>query len=79
MDVTLKLDRSGRVYLPKRLREALNLKAGDKIQGYLENGCLNLRPEPKMAMLKIEDGFSIIDLPDGVNLTGDIVAEIHKS
>lgn len=40
------LDKSGRLLLPKALREALNLKPGDTLEVTLEEGHLVLTPLP---------------------------------
>ena len=40
----LQLDRHGRVVIPVACREALNLKAGDRLVAYVEEGRLVIRP-----------------------------------
>ncbi len=75
----MKLDNSGRVLLPKKLREALNLKPGDKIQAYLEDDHLIMVPESKTATASIENSFPVVHLPDGVNFTSDFLSEARAA
>jgi len=51
----LSIDKSGRIVVPKHLRERLGLKPGTELEALDQAGGLLLRPiEPRPAMIKIE-------------------------
>ncbi|MGI8746859.1 MAG: AbrB/MazE/SpoVT family DNA-binding domain-containing protein [Deinococcus sp.] len=79
MDLTLEVDEFGRVLLPEALREALHLRPGDKLRAHLDGERLTVTPEHRAAVIRIENGFPVIDLPEGVRITGDPVAEARAS
>ena len=59
--VELEIDKFGRVLIPKKLREALNLRAGDKVSATLAEATLTLTaPEPKTTLSFAEDGWPLI-------------------
>ena len=75
MNVTLEVDKFGRVLLPKKLREALHLQPGGKLLAHLEGDCLTVTPESREATLRMEGGFPIIEFAGEISFTGDPVAE----
>ena len=75
MDFTLKIDKDGRVLLPKWLREALHIGPGGKLHAHLEGERLTVTPELREATVRMENGFPLIDLPSGAAFIGDPVAE----
>ena len=58
MELTLVVDKAGRVVLPKRLRERMHLKAGDTLEltDDLAGDSLTLRPVRPQASLRKEMG-----------------------
>ncbi len=58
---TVKLDQSGRVLIPKAVREALRLGAEQSLQLFIEDGALVLRPE-RPTKMKIVDGLPLFDV-----------------
>jgi AbrB family looped-hinge helix DNA binding protein len=56
MTTQLTLDKAGRVMIPKALRQALRLGAGDKLQLESEGEQITLRPSRPKARLKKERG-----------------------
>ena len=78
MDVTLEVDKFGRVLLPKKLREALHLRPGEKLKAHLEGDLLTVTPEPRAATLREHNGFLLVDLPETTFLEGDLVQESRK-
>ena len=79
MDLVLKMDKDGRVLLPKKLREALHLQPGGKLRVHLKGECMTVVSEPKRATVRTENGFPLIELPGGVSFTGDPVAEARAA
>ena len=79
MDLVLKMDKDGRVLLPKRLREALHIGPGGKLHAHLEGECLTIVPEPRRATVRMRNGFPLIEPPHGVKFTGDPVAEARAA
>jgi bifunctional DNA-binding transcriptional regulator/antitoxin component of YhaV-PrlF toxin-antitoxin module len=75
MDITLEVDKFGRVLLPKRLREALHIGPGGKLHAHLDGERLTVTPESREATVRMENGFPLIDLPSGAAFIGDPVAE----
>ena len=75
MDITLEVDKFGRVLLPKRLREALHIGPGGKLHAHLDGERLTVTPEPRGATLRLENGFPIIEFAGEISFTGDPVAE----
>jgi AbrB family looped-hinge helix DNA binding protein len=60
-ELTVKIDRAGRVSIPKRLRDKLRLKPGDSlaIESYGEQ--LTLRPATEPGRLKRKGRFWVIE------------------
>lgn len=79
MDLTLEVDKFGRVLLPKKLRTALHIGPGEKLHAHLDGECLTVTPEPREATLRFVNGFPLIDLPGEVSFTGDPVAEARAA
>jgi AbrB family looped-hinge helix DNA binding protein len=75
MDITLEVDKFGRVLLPKRLREALHIGPGGRLHAHLDGERLTVIPEPREATVRMENGFPLIDLPSGTAFIDDPVAE----
>lgn len=79
MDVTLEVDKFGRVLFPKKLREALHLQPGEKLRAHLEGDLLTVTPEPRAATLREHNGFLLVDLPGESVLQGDPVEEAREA
>lgn len=73
----LELDRFGRVLIPKALREALSLQAGEQLEVELKDGALHLRPVQRPAQL-IEHAGRLILASEG-KITGDPVEEFRDA
>lgn len=68
----LEIDKFGRVLIPKKMREALNLRSGDKVMAQASGHTLTLTaPESKTALRFSESGWPVIDssvlLPAGID------------
>jgi AbrB family looped-hinge helix DNA binding protein len=57
MTKTVRLDRAGRITLPKALRDSLGLKAGDKLLIASDGERITLRPVRPQATLEKEQGI----------------------
>lgn len=57
MHKTITLDSAGRVLVPKALREALNLSAGDQMELQAEGETLTLRPIRTTSRLRKKHGM----------------------
>lgn len=70
--IELEIDKFGRVLIPKSVRQALNLKAGSKIKGELENGQLTLTPPPARYIIgRGSGGRPVIHFPDAAPWPAD--------
>jgi AbrB family looped-hinge helix DNA binding protein len=56
MKTTVTIDRSGRIVLPKTLRNELRLEAGDTLQLESRGECVTLRPIQSKSPLRKERG-----------------------
>ena len=71
--VTVKVDASGRVVIPREMREALGIPHGGDLQLTLENG--SLRATTRVAALKrIQEEFRRL-VPPGVSVVDEFLAE----
>lgn len=61
----LEIDKFGRVLIPKKVRDALNLKAGSKITGELDGKNLTLTaPQPQYVISHSSSGRPVIHFPN---------------
>lgn len=77
MTAHLEIDRFGRVLIPKALREALALQAGEQLEVELRDGALHLRPLQRQTQL-IEHAGRLILASTG-EITGDPVQELRDA
>jgi AbrB family looped-hinge helix DNA binding protein len=76
--MTVTMDKSGRVVIPKELRKAANLQPDTPLEIRLENGNLVLAPDYPEPKLEYRDGLPVFTLPPGVTakLTSEDVQEM---
>lgn len=75
MTAHLEMDRFGRVLIPKALRTALSLQAGEQLEVELKDGELHLRPLQRPAQL-VEHAGRLI-LASTSEITGDPVQDMR--
>ncbi len=76
--VTARMDKAGRIMLPKRLRERFPLRGGDALALEVKNEAIELRPVRAPVRLERINGVllvavSDITLPEGEG--GDLISE----
>ncbi|WP_293909727.1 AbrB/MazE/SpoVT family DNA-binding domain-containing protein [Deinococcus sp.] len=79
MDISAEVDQFGRILLPKKLREALHVKAGGRLYLHLEGEQLTITPEYRTATIRMEDGLPVIEFANKTRIIGDPVAEMREA
>jgi AbrB family looped-hinge helix DNA binding protein len=76
--MTVTMDKSGRVVIPKEIRKAANLAPDVPLNIRLENGSLVLEPSYPVPQLQYKDGVPVFTLPPGVEtkFTNEEVEEV---
>lgn len=68
----LEMDRFGRVVIPKKVRDALDLRAGSKLRANLKNRTLTLEAEARPYEIRYdEQGWPTIHFSGGASLPAD--------
>jgi AbrB family looped-hinge helix DNA binding protein len=75
MDMTLEIDKFGRILLPKKVREQMQLKTGEKIRLHLEGDTVTLKPPTQTAEL-VERGRRLVIT--NLVIEGDPIREIYE-
>ena len=65
------IDKAGRLVLPKKMRDALHLKAGDTLEIQKDDDVITLRPPQSKAVLRRKNGFWVFDT--GGRITTEMV------
>jgi AbrB family looped-hinge helix DNA binding protein len=79
MSTTVEIDKAGRIVVPKKLRDALHLIPGTRLQIDRYGNNLTLMPSATEAQLVIENGTPLIFPADRSNvpiLTNEMVTEL---
>jgi AbrB family looped-hinge helix DNA binding protein len=61
MNATVEIDKAGRLVVPKKMREALHLRGGDRLALHCAGDSLILEREKKPRGLYEEDGLLVYD------------------
>lgn len=75
MTTHLEIDRFGRVLIPKAIREALALGAGEQLEVEIEGGTLHLRPAARAVQVVEHHGRLILEASHLI--TGDPVQDLR--
>lgn len=68
----LEMDKFGRVVIPKKVREALNLRPGSKLRADLNNHTLTLEPEARPYEIRYDEhGWPTVHFGRPVTLPAD--------
>lgn len=71
-----KIDKLGRIVIPKKVREALHLQPESNIEISVRDGGLHILPEtPRYVIGKDERGRPVIHLPEAALIGNDPVSE----
>lgn len=63
--IELEMDKFGRVLIPKKVRQALNITPGSKIRGEIEDGKLHLESaQAGYTIVREKDGWPVIHFHD---------------
>ncbi len=76
MNTIAEIDKSGRLVVPKKIRDAMHLVPGTRLTLHQEGETIVLRPESQGGELIEKDGFLV--WRSSVPVTFDVVAEIER-
>ncbi|HEX5233933.1 MAG TPA: AbrB/MazE/SpoVT family DNA-binding domain-containing protein [Silvibacterium sp.] len=74
MNATVTIDKAGRLVVPKPMRDALHIKAGDALEIQREGEQLTIRQKPARAKAIMENGVWVFDT--GGRITNQMVNDV---
>jgi AbrB family looped-hinge helix DNA binding protein len=79
-EITVKIDRAGRVSIPKQFRDELHLQEGDTLTITQQGNHLALRPHPDRPSLRKKGRFWVINTGQTISAetTNRIIEEIRN-
>ncbi len=78
MNITITLGKSGRLVVPKAIRESLGLHEGTRLRIEASAGKMEVYPEADEVQIQLRDGFPVIR-GGRARAAGDIVKAIKAS
>ena len=75
MSITITLGKSGRLVVPKAIRDSLGLREGSRLNLEVWGGEIHAAPEADSVKIKMKNGFPVIQGSPSLN-PGDIVRAI---
>jgi len=80
MELTVTIDKAGRVVIPKRIRDELRLTAGDRLTLECEGECVTLRPIKAGAPMRKEHGIWVFHggAPLSLEQANEIVRDVRE-
>lgn len=73
--MTLTIDKFGRILIPKKLREQLNLEPDDPVELDVDGGAIRIRPVLKDVQLRHEGHVLVVD----ADASGDLERALERS
>lgn len=73
---TVTIDRTGRIVIPKAVRDSLRLEAGDTLALEVEGDRVTLRPSPAGSPLRKERGVWVLQRGGGDVMTQDSTSRV---
>lgn len=70
MDTTVEMDKAGRVVLPKKVRDALHLRAGQRLTLHVTDDTISLSPQQPGRGLYRKNGWLVYD--SGVPMSAEM-------
>ena len=77
MSITIQLGKSGRLVVPKAIRDNLGLHEGSLLKLEVQGGKLQVTPEPDPIKIEIKNGLPVIT--SGPRLKRDSIVQAIKS
>lgn len=80
MNATVKVDKAGRVVLPKTIRDELHLEAGDTLELESEGSQVTLRPSRSISRMRKERGMWVFRTgkPMSAGLPDKVLRDIRE-
>ena len=75
MNNTITLGKSGRLVVPKAIRDQLGLREGSRLKIQVQGGAIFANPEPDPVSISLKNGFPVISGTPPLK-KGDIVAAL---
>lgn len=80
MKATATIDNEGRMKIPRKVKERLNLQPGSKVSLVIEDGVTTLATaEVPLAKLVMKDGVLMVDFPQNAPISDDDVISAIKA
>ena len=80
MKATATIDNEGRMKIPRKVKERLNLQPGSKVSLVIEDGVTTLATaEAPLAKLVMKDGVLMVDFPQNAPISDDDVISAIKA
>ena len=80
MKATATIDNEGRMKIPRKVKERLNLQPGSKVSLVIEDGVTTLATaEAPLAKLVMKDGVLVVDFPQNAPISDDDVISAIKA
>lgn len=77
MSITINLGKSGRLVVPKAIRESLGLHEGSRLKLEIQGGKFQVTPEPDPIKIEIKNGLPVIT--SGQPLKRDSIVQAIKA
>lgn len=69
------IDAAGRIVIPKRFRDELNLTGGSEVEIVMRNGLVEISAPTGDLIWNVRDGISFPEIPEGAGLTDEQIRD----